>query len=236
MTTLKLILLGHGPVGKTAIINQFLNGTFLEESIGTLKQDKSTEKVFLDNGKKSFNLEIWDTIGGRNYWSGNKLFMKKVNIALIVYDITNRESFDVLNEFYEQIDEVNGKENVFFAIVGNKSDLYEDQIVSKESGGEYAISINALFYETSATDHESIEYLFKDIVTNYVEAEIKFSENSIYQYKSKRKKEYKNGDIYEEIINLNKKRNGYGTMKYYNGDIYDGNWVNDLKEGYGIMK
>ena len=83
MSNVKLILLGHGPVGKTAIINQFLNKTFLDESIGTLKQNKSTEEVFLDNGKKLFNLEIWDTIGGRNYWLGNKLFMKKVNIALL---------------------------------------------------------------------------------------------------------------------------------------------------------
>ncbi len=48
------------------------------------KQNKSTKEVFLDNGKKLFNLEIWDTIGGRNYWLGNKLFMKKVNIALLI--------------------------------------------------------------------------------------------------------------------------------------------------------
>ena len=54
---------------------------------------------------------------------------------------------------FNQINEVNGKENVFFVVAGNKSDLYEDQVVSKETGKEYAKSINALFYEITATDH-----------------------------------------------------------------------------------
>ena len=75
--------------------------------------------------------------------------MRYSNISLLVYDITNQESFDILNELYEQVNEVNGKGKVFFAVAGNKSDLYEKQAVLKETGEDYAKSINGLFFEIS---------------------------------------------------------------------------------------
>ena len=167
MKPLKLIFVGEGQVGKTAIINQYVNNTFLEEYITTMNSDKVQKIIKLENGNE-INIDIWDTIGQIGYRAVNKIFMKNTQIALIVYDITNQQSFDVLNEFYEQINEVNGKENVLFVIIGNKSDLYEEQVVTKETGEDYAKKIGGIFFETTATDHECIENLFKDTVIEYL--------------------------------------------------------------------
>ena len=160
---LKIIFVGEAQVGKTAIITQYTENRFEEEYMLSMNSDKRQKEVELTNGKK-VKIEIWDTIGQIGYRAVNKIFMKNTKIALMVYDITNEKTFDILNEFYEQVIEVNGKENVFFVVVGNKSDLYDEQIVSKEEGKEYAKKISALFYETSATDHECIVNLFKDVV------------------------------------------------------------------------
>ena len=170
MKPLKLIFVGEGQVGKTAIINQYVNNTFLEEYITTMNSDKVQKIIKLENGNE-INIEIWDTIGQIGYRAVNKIFMKNTQIALIVYDITNQQSFDVLNEFYEQINEVNGKENVFFVIIGNKSDLYEEQVVTKETGEDYAKKIGGIFFEITTTDHEYIVNLFNDITDKYFEKE-----------------------------------------------------------------
>ena len=166
MNSIKLIVVGEKHVGKTSIIIQYIENTFSNEYVMSTSADKSIKEIELENGTK-IRIEIWDTAGQEIYRAANKIFMKNTKIALLVYDITDQKSFDALNEFYEQINEINGKENVFFAVVGNKSDLYEEQYVAKEKGEEYAKSIKALFYEVSATDHESIENLFKDVVIKY---------------------------------------------------------------------
>ena len=162
----KLILIGEGEVGKTAIITQFVQGYFQEDYIQTVSQDKSFKQVTIDG--KVIDLEIWDTIGQEKYNAANKIFMKNAKIALIVYDITKQESFDKLPKWIEQLNEVVGINNVVIGVVGNKSDLYEDQVVSKETGEEYAKTIKALFFETSAMDKESIDNLFNEIVKDYV--------------------------------------------------------------------
>ena len=183
MNSIKLIVVGEKHVGKTSIIIQYIENIFLNEYVMSTNADKSLKEIELENGTK-IRIEIWDPAGQEIYRATNKIFMKNTKIALLVYDITDQKSFDAINEFYEQINEINGKENVFFAVVGNKSDLYEEQVVTKEKGEEYAKSINALFFEASATDHECIENLFKDVVTEYAK--------NITKNNDDKKKEIKN--------------------------------------------
>ncbi len=175
MDTIKLIVVGDKHVGKTSIIGQYINNIFSQEYIMTVSTDKSIKEIELENNIK-INIEIWDTIGQEHFRAVNKIFMKNTQIALLVYDIKEQKSFDALNEFYNQINEVDGKENIFFVVAGNKSDLYEEQVVSKEEGKEYAKSINALFFETSAKDHEYIENLFKEIIAEYVNNIVKLND------------------------------------------------------------
>ncbi len=189
---IKLILVGETKVGKTSIITQYIKNDFLEEFITTTSQDKSIKEIKLENGEEIV-LEIWDTIGQQKLRTTNKIFMKNAKIALIVYDITNENSFKNLKVFYNEINEYIGKENIVIGVVANKSDLYEEKVVSKEEGEEYAKSINALFFEISAKDHECIENLFKDIATEYVKNIVKLN-NEI-------KKDDINNDNNEKIDN-----------------------------------
>ena len=161
MSSIKLILIGDKQVGKTAIINQYVNNSFTEEYMATFAQDKSIKEITINNETK-LKLEIWDTIGQEHLRAANKIFMKGAKIALLVYDITNKESFNNLNEFYKQVCEINGKDMII-GVVGNKNDLYEERTVEEEEGQKYAEEIKASFFETSAKDHETIENLFLGI-------------------------------------------------------------------------
>ena len=168
MKKVKLILIGEGKVGKTSIIKQFVDETFLEEYIQTFSNDKFLKNIEIDDKNNTeLTLEIWDTLGQENSRVVNKIFMKNANIGLLVYDITNQKSFDDLDVFLSQVDEIIGKENIVLGVVANKSDLYEEKVVSTEEGEEYAKKINALFFETSAKDNEVIQNLFKTISIEY---------------------------------------------------------------------
>ena len=167
MSSIKLILIGDKQVGKTAIINQYVNNSFTEEYMATFAQDKSIKEITLNNGTK-LKLEIWDTIGQEHLRAANKIFMKGAKIALLVYDITNKESFNNLNEFYKQVCDINGRDKLIIGVVGNKNDLYEERAVEEEEGKKYAEEIKASFFETSAKDHETIENLFLDICEQFI--------------------------------------------------------------------
>jgi small GTP-binding protein len=161
----KVILLGEIMVGKTNLINILTGGKFNENETAT-SSSTSAMKDLLVKGDK-YTIQIWDTIGQEKLRATNKIFMKNSKIVLLVYDITNEVSFKNLNIFYNEIIENIGRNDIVIAVVANKSDLYENQNVSKEKGEEYANQIGALFFETSALDHENIEKLFIEIVNHY---------------------------------------------------------------------
>ena len=94
--------------------------------------------------------------------------MNKAKIAAIIYDMTNQETFDNIKNWYDDIKEKNNTIEMI-GIIANKSDLYEEQVVSKEEDEKYAKSINGLFYETSDMDYESVSYAFEDLTKKYVE-------------------------------------------------------------------
>ena len=166
MKKLKFILIGETQVGKTSLINQYINNQFEADYLMTIGNDKTTKEITID--EKKVTLEIWDTIGHETLRAANKIFMKNTNIALIVYDITNRESFENLNEFYKELISINTKDKMIIGITANKSDLYENSEVNKEEGEEYAKKIKALFFESTATDHENVEKIFYELTKAYI--------------------------------------------------------------------
>ena len=171
MQKTKVILVGESRVGKTSIINQYVECSFTDEYIITLTGDKLAKEVEI--GGKKYNLEIWDTAGNEQFRAVNKIFMKNSKIAILVYDITDKKSFEELGYWYDQIINTNDKDNIIIGLAGNKSDKYEDQVVSAEEGQKYAEKINATFKETSAMDHESIDALFNQVLEKLVEKEKK---------------------------------------------------------------
>lgn len=174
MKKTKVILVGESKVGKTSIVSQYVENSFSDEYIVTITGDKLTKEVEINN--KKFNLEIWDTAGNEKFRAVNKIFMKNSKIAILVYDITDKKSFEELEYWYDQIINTNDKDNIVLGVAGNKSDKYEEQVITTEEGQKYAKSIGAVFNETSAMDHESIEGLFNNILKKLYEKE-KIEEN-----------------------------------------------------------
>ena len=166
MCRIKIILVGESLVGKTSLIKQYIQKEFLEDNVITTSADKITKTIETKNNTK-YILEIWDTAGNKEYKATNKIFMRNSQIAILVYDITKKESFDELENSYNQILNSNKNNNIVFAVAGNKSDLYEEQIIFPEEGIQFANKINAIFKETSAKDYESVNELFEDVIEKY---------------------------------------------------------------------
>ena len=173
----KFIIIGDKTVGKSCIINQFIEKQFVNEYIPTIGSDKIKKEIEIE-GKK-LKLEIWDTVGQEQYRAVNKIFIKNAQIALIVYDITNRKSFENLNNWYNLIFEINKNSNVIVGVTANKTDLYENQVVDSEEGKNFADEKKISFFETSAKDYESIENVFIQLSKIYINKVQKIVEEEI---------------------------------------------------------
>ena len=167
MSKAKLIIVGEATVGKTSILLQYNENNFQENYLTTIGNDKII-KDFTINGKK-VRIDIWDTAGQEKYRAVNKIFMKNTQIALIVYSITDKNSYEQLSFWINQVKEVNKDKQIIFGIAANKSDLFEQQVIDTEKGKKFADDNNCLFFETSAKDHGSIVNVFDKLVEKYVE-------------------------------------------------------------------
>lgn len=183
----KIIIIGDSNVGKSNILSRYTKDQFQGNSKATVGVELGTKFVKVEGvGAK---LQIWDTAGQERYRSLTSSYYKGCHGCFIVYDITNEQSFESINTWYEQAVKEAGKE-VSIILVGNKCDLENERKVSKEKGEEKARAMNASFFETSALSKVNIDDIFKEIV------------NNIYQ-RTKGQKNDEDDDI--EIINENEK-------------------------------
>ena len=166
LETLKIVLIGESGVGKTSIISQFIDQIFQNDQQSTIGGTFSTKTIKCGNGK-ILKLEIWDTAGQERYRSVTKMFYKDANAAILVYDITNKFSFEELQKYWiEQVKESSPR-NIILAIVANKSDLIEHEQVDEGEARQFAKDNDALFAVTSAKQTSTVESLFLDIAKKY---------------------------------------------------------------------
>lgn len=163
---LKIVVIGESSVGKTSIINQYINELFIDQSISTIGTDKFTKIETINN--KEIKLNIWDTAGQERFRSLTPLFLKGSNIVLMVYDITDKVSFVELNNFWLQKVKDNTN-NIILGIIANKSDLYINEAISIDEGKQFAKSVNGFLFETSAKNLESVRNAFISLVQIYIE-------------------------------------------------------------------
>ena len=175
--SLKIILLGDPHTGKTSLINQYVNHEFSLSYIMTVGQDKLFKKIEIDD--KNITLNIWDTCGQEQYSGVNKIFMKNTNIAILVYDITEKSSFDNLNHWYNELKNQINLNNSIIGIAANKSDLYINEVVDLNEGKSYSESINAFIFETTAINHNSVNQLFYSLVETYYNKFIKDNKKKV---------------------------------------------------------
>ena len=155
---IKIMILGETLVGKTAIITRYTKKIFAENYLTTVGIDFQNKQLNI-NGKK-INVEIWDTAGQERFRNIAKTYFQSSDGFLLVYDITSKDSFNKLNDWYDQI-KISAPENSKCIIAGNKSDLEEKRQVKKEEGEKFASDNNLKFYETSAKDDKNINIVFE---------------------------------------------------------------------------
>ena len=171
--TVKAVLLGEAGVGKTCLISRFVNNIFENNTMTSVSASYATKTmVFKDLGGKSIKFEIWDTAGQERYRSISKLLYKDAEITILVYDITQRRTYDEIKDYwYKEIKE-NSQGNIILGVAGNKCDLYEDEKVSEEEARDFADEIGAIFQLTSSLENRGITELFKKIGYKILSPEI----------------------------------------------------------------
>ena len=185
--TLKIVLIGESAVGKTSLISQFIDQVFQDDQQSTIGGTFSTKIIKCGNGK-ILKLEIWDTAGQERYRRVTKLFYKDANAALLVYDISNKYTFEELQNYW--IDQVrdSAPKDIILAIVANKSDLIESEQVDEAMAREFAKDNGALFALTSAKTTAGVESLFLDIAKKYTGTD---SASTIESENKKEEEEYR---------------------------------------------
>ena len=161
----KTILVGDSGVGKTTIIGRYINKYNPNEkaTIGASFTNKS-EKV----DGKDIIFEIWDTAGQERFRSINSIFYQDAYICIMVYDITNKTSFDSLKEYWYDAVKKDASENIIFHVAGNKIDLFEDEQVERNDVKEYCDTIDSDYSFISATENTYIDDLFQKIGKKFI--------------------------------------------------------------------
>ena len=167
MSNIKIILLGEAGVGKTNLINVAIGQGFNPNINSTLNTTFIEQQLEYNN--KTYVYTIWDTAGQEMYRSLNKIFMKGAKIVIIVYSIETRKSFEELNYWIDNVKETLGDDNYVMAIVANKADLFESQVVDDKEGKDLANKYKIKFCLTSAKDEpDGFKKFLTDLIKEYI--------------------------------------------------------------------
>jgi len=161
LTLHKVIMVGSGGVGKSALTLQFMYDEFVQDYEPT-KADSYRKKVVLDGGDAQ--IDILDTAGQEDYAAIRDNYFRSGEGFLCVFSITEQESFQATADFREQILRVKDDENIPFLLVGNKSDLESNRKVSKEEACQKAAEWNVPYVETSAKTNLNVDKAFYDLM------------------------------------------------------------------------
>lgn len=157
----KIILLGCISVGKTAILERYISNKFNDAYQCTMKCEFKTKFTNINDSAQA-KLEIWDTVGDEKFRSITKQYYKNADGILLVYDVTRRSSFDSLISWVKDIRDNAPADSVLY-LVGNKSDLTKERVISCQEGTNKAEELGMLFIEVSAKEGDNIHMLFGNI-------------------------------------------------------------------------
>ena len=188
--TIKLLLIGNAYVGKTLMVQKFIDNSFSKKTISTIGVELQS-KVIDINGKKVKYL-IWDTAGEERLKTLTYSYYRGCNVILIIFDVTDRNSFSKIDNWMECIDKF-AKKNVLKLLVGNKIDLDDKRVVSRDEGKQIAQKYRLKYYEISALKIENLYEMLEDAAKEFVEIYEQKSMKS-FQLKKQIKKEINQSD------------------------------------------
>lgn len=162
----KLLIIGDSGVGKSCMLQRFADHTFSPGYISTIGVDFKIRTIDLDD--KVVKLQMWDTAGQERFRTITSSYYRGAHGIFIVYDVTDRQSFENLKSWLEEIEKY-AQAGVRLVVVGNKSDLENKRQVLSSEGQEFADKLKIPFVETSALSDKNINAVFitmaKDIRT-----------------------------------------------------------------------
>ncbi len=188
----KIILIGNSGVGKSSILKRYIQKVFEDNYSCTIGVDFFMKSITI--GDKTIKLQLWDTAGTEKFRSITTGYYRGANAALVVFDLTSKQSFASLNEWIQNYYKFSNPDSVKnVVILGNKSDLTEKREVTDEEINDFIKDNNIKFFETSAKDGKNIDECFTHM-----------SEKLIEQYDNKENELVKRKDL---ITNDNLKNN-----------------------------
>ncbi len=131
----KVVLIGDSGVGKTNLLSRYLKNEFSFDSKTTVGVEFGAKRMVIDDVK--VKVQIWDTAGQERFRSITNAYYKGAKGALLVYDVTRRDTFDNINKWVPELKQ-SGDKDVTIILVGNKTDLESDRQISTEEGGKKA--------------------------------------------------------------------------------------------------
>ena len=169
----KVVLLGDSGVGKTCIIARYISGSFDKNSPTTNGASFCSKNVRFEQLGKNLLLDIWDTAGQEKYKALTKFFYKDAAVCILVYDVTRKESFESLKDYwYSQLKE-NSEPDIVIGVAGNKCDMFENEEVKEDEARDWAKKIGAVFELTSAQNNTGINDLFLNVGYKYLDPNFK---------------------------------------------------------------
>ena len=153
----KVVVVGSSGVGKTAVVRQLIDGKFTEEGQPTIGVEFKTYSLTADGD--NIKLQIWDTAGQERFRSVSKAYFRNAVGAILVYDITNRSSFEELNNWLNDLNSL-AAPNACIVLIGNKSDLTEERQIDEAEADAFAQRYGLTRLETSAKDGTGVKEAF----------------------------------------------------------------------------
>ena len=199
MFEVRLVTLGDSKVGKTSLILRYVDDEFNLNYLSTMGFDLKIKKIKLSNNKE-VKVKIFDTAGQERFKSIASNYLKKAEGIILVYDITDRISFENIDNWVDDINK-EGKNSKPIILIGNKSDKEDERAIKKDEGEKLAKNCcgGIKFYETSCQTGENVEKAINDLV------------NDVYNKYSGNISEDKDNNL---IIEKDRKRQGNGRKRF----------------------
>lgn len=158
----KIVIIGDSGVGKSNIFTRFIKDEFIIDSKATIGVEFSAKNITIK--EKVIKAQVWDTAGQERFKALAKNYYRGAVGALLVYDITNYDSFKNAEKWLKEVKE-HAEPNLVTLLIGNKSDLDEKRAVKTEEGAEFAQKVGSGFIETSAKNNVNIDSAFHRLVS-----------------------------------------------------------------------
>ena len=180
---IQLIMIGESSVGKTSLIRRYTQNLFNENHLETAGIEYNSKEEKLNN--KIIKVKIWDTAGQEIFHSLTKNFYRKSDGIIIVFDVSNKESFEKIHDWIKSVhDNIDTYREIQIIIVGNKNDKEEERQVTKEEGLKISEYFEIPYFEASAKNGNGVRTfmmkIIEDIVNNKLNDRSSFNIRNYY--------------------------------------------------------